>query len=304
MNVIDSQPNPESKKRGLKKLWTKVKAALSAEPSKSQSKTTLPTQNKQTQLSRSVASPVSESTPLIEPVGVRQPESAGKMETQQLAVDSAPNELIVDETSNTIVPAHDAIEVDETEDAQETYVWHLSPMHATDPRRYELPIFTARSTPSTRRKEFNQAQAVYEKYGIPLDITDWQRLDRSSVDRVEKRQRMRVRYTCHSCQNVFGRDKICSRCSHDRGKCTECVRYPAKRVGEKTKSQRIVPVEPTEAPITTGACHECKTKFSIGDKSCQNCEHEICATCLRETILDPQSAASPVQRIPAATAAA
>jgi hypothetical protein len=45
--------------------------------------------------------------------------------------------------------------------------------------------------------------------------------------RVEKKIRMRVRYTCHKCSTQFGRHAICSNCDHSR--CKDCHKFPDKR---------------------------------------------------------------------------
>jgi hypothetical protein len=44
------------------------------------------------------------------------------------------------------------------------------------------------------------------------------------VQRVYKKPRQRVRYTCHHCQALFVDPRTCGACGH--GKCDDCTRYP------------------------------------------------------------------------------
>lgn len=293
--MTDSSTAPKQKKGGLKKLWVRVKTIIWLNSSEPQTKSHETIQSKQKEQSSIPPPPVSQPTIVDESPPVPEAEVVKEMEMPEAKVCSVPEEAIVEKDSKAIIPALDAIEVDDTEDLPDVYVDGSASRHATNPNRYQLPAFVQRSSESVNKKKFDQAQAVYEKYGIPLNITDWQRSEKPGVERVEKKARMRVRYTCHSCQTTFGRDKICTKCSHDRGKCTECVRYPVKRTGDKPRRQKIVLVEPTVPPIDKGACHECKTDFSIGDKCCPNCEHEICERCLRETVLTSPATAPPTE---------
>lgn len=295
MTVTDTTAIPKQKKGGLKKLWVKVKATMSTKSSRTQSTIEEPIQTNQKEVSSIVTPPAPQPTVADEAPSVPEIEVVKEMETQEAKVYSVPNQAIIEKDSKATIPVLDAIEVDETDDLPDTYVSTTTLRRATNPHRYELPTFVSRNSESANKKKFDQAQAVYEKYGISLNITDWQRPERSGVERIERKTRMRVRYTCHSCQTSFGRDKVCTKCSHDRSKCSDCVRYPAKRVGEKAKRQKIVLVEPPVPSISKGACHECKTDFSIGDKQCENCEHEICERCLRETILNSPATAPPTE---------
>ncbi|KAM3424289.1 hypothetical protein BST61_g11174 [Cercospora zeina] len=49
-----------------------------------------------------------------------------------------------------------------------------------------------------------------------------------AVQRVYRKPRQRVRYTCEQCSTMFVDRNQCSRCGHER--CDDCVRQPAKRV--------------------------------------------------------------------------
>lgn len=149
---------------------------------------------------------------------------------------------------------------------------------------------------------YQNAQDVFKKYNLELEPAEWQQTDNSSVPRVEKKTRMRVRYTCHECKQTFGRERKCSNCSHMR--CNSCVRYPAKRTGDKARSSKPTEaVRSTTAAPTTGSCHECKTAFKLGNTECENCNHQICSRCLKETVMASPATAPPLAQ-PIAVAAA
>ncbi len=79
-----------------------------------------------------------------------------------------------------------------------------------------------------------KARALFEKYGMKFEPSDWHYPGVPSGDRIEKPIRMRVRRTCHRCHTLFGRDKACSNCGHPR--CKTCPRYPVKKPkGPKAK---------------------------------------------------------------------
>lgn len=178
----------------------------------------------------------------------------------------------------------------------------LLSLHANQ-HRINLPqIRPMSSDKEATALRYQRAQDVFKKYNLEIEPADWQHNDNSSVPRVEKKTRMRVRYTCHECKQTFGRDKKCSNCSHVR--CDSCVRYPAKKTGDKARQKQVVEVAPsTLVAPTTGACHECKTTFDLGATECENCNHEICSRCLKETVMaSPATAPPPAQPI-AVTAA-
>lgn len=139
---------------------------------------------------------------------------------------------------------------------------------------------------------YQRAQDIFKKYNLEIDPADWQQADQSGVPRVEKKTRMRVRYICHECKQTFGREKKCSNCSHMR--CASCARYPAKRTGDKGKQRQPRDTASLDPAVpTTGACHECKTAFDIGAAQCENCNHDICSRCLKETVMASPATAPP-----------
>lgn len=164
------------------------------------------------------------------------------------------------------------------------------------------PMKSMSSEKEATALRYQRAQDVFKKYNLEIDPTDWQQADNSSVPRVEKKTRMRVRYTCHECKQTFGREKQCSNCPHMR--CDSCVRYPAKKTAGKGKQKVPAETDPsTMSAPTTGACHACKTSFNLGATECENCQHEICSTCLKETVMASPATAPPPSQ-PVAVAAA
>lgn len=162
-----------------------------------------------------------------------------------------------------------------------------------EPRRQHQ--LTASTDAITRN--YLKAQAIFDKYNLVLDPEDWQKPAPSQpyAERVERKARIRVRYSCHKCKNTFGRDRSCLKCQHKR--CADCVRYPARKpvdpaVVHKTKQKPVVPAADLPVP-KTGECHECKTEFKIGDKTCSTCKHQVCERCLKETVLDDPATAPP-----------
>ena len=119
-----------------------------------------------------------------------------------------------------------------------------------------------------------------------LTGTVWDRTTIVPQERVPRKTRIRVRYTCHDCGRSFGRDRVCLTCQHRR--CTRCVRYPPKR--DKTKSSndsiddmpaRLQQHMP-QLSADGGTCHQCQTTFEINDEACPNCHHQICERCIRQ----------------------
>ena len=141
-------------------------------------------------------------------------------------------------------------------------------------------------------------QAGIELDGAELIIPQPIR-NRVPYERVHKRIRMRVRYTCHNCSTIYGHDRICVSCDHPR--CTQCPRYPARRNQRHRDTKRA---EAVEAAIRAEDkensepkfcdCHECQTVVEIGSEECPNCHHRICERCLTEgqfTVSGDQSTA-------------
>ena len=96
---------------------------------------------------------------------------------------------------------------------------------------------------------YEKAKQIFAKYNLDFDETEWPEDRRQPVERVQKPIRMRIRYTCHKCQNTYGGSKICSLCDHMR--CKECVRYPAKKK-TKTAKTYAAPVDPMKAAPKPG----------------------------------------------------
>lgn len=71
-----------------------------------------------------------------------------------------------------------------------------------------------------------KARSLFAKYGLNMLPDDWSPYVREDAQRVEKKIRLRVRRTCHICSTVFGSDKLCKKCEHNR--CKKCPRYPPK----------------------------------------------------------------------------
>lgn len=191
---------------------------------------------------------------------------------------------------------------DEEEDYIEKYGALLFTRDVANSARSPMPQMASAvsSDKEATAQRYQRAQEVFKKYNLEMDPADWQQPNNSSVPRVEKKPRMRVRYTCHECKQTFGREKKCSNCTHMR--CDSCVRYPAKKTGDKAKKPMKVGVDPaTLTAPTTGACHECKTTFDLGATECETCSHKICSRCLKETVIASPATAPPLgQPVPIA----
>ena len=72
-----------------------------------------------------------------------------------------------------------------------------------------------------------KARALFEKYGMKFEASEWQYPGVPAGERIERPIRMRVHRTCHRCQTMFGHEKSCSNCGHAR--CKSCPRYPVKK---------------------------------------------------------------------------
>lgn len=134
----------------------------------------------------------------------------------------------------------------------------------------------------------DRVQALFARYHVDLDETEWAQRPRVPRERVQKDVRIRVRYTCHKCSTTFGHDRVCGSCRHRR--CARCSRHPARK--DRSKA-------PLDAPDNTdattlqaprlmaegGTCHECRTGFELDADECPNCHHRICGRCLHETLI-------------------
>ncbi|KAJ5952293.1 uncharacterized protein N7479_010706 [Penicillium vulpinum] len=170
---------------------------------------------------------------------------------------------------------------------------------------------------STVQRE--KARALFAKYGLAIDTSEWKTPTDPKITRVTKPIRMRVHRTCHRCETTFGAEKICINCQHTR--CTKCPRYPTARntdaepVIRKAKNPGIYVLQPRLFPRTshlklsttkeisfkmpspTGGqdfihrpvrqrvhryCHNCDFLFTSGSKECPNCSHVRCKICPRD----------------------
>jgi hypothetical protein len=104
----------------------------------------------------------------------------------------------------------------------------------------------------------SRATMMASSYGIDLSqlgTSFYEDAPNTEKLRVEKKIRMRVRYTCHRCSTHFGRHYICSKCEH--GRCRDCHKFPDKRrrleeprdVGiEQSSSEQHQPERQQEQP--------------------------------------------------------
>ncbi|TLD37972.1 hypothetical protein E2P81_ATG03647 [Venturia nashicola] len=75
-----------------------------------------------------------------------------------------------------------------------------------------------------------RTRRLLAKYGLSVEAQDWMPAISNypaTVLRVEKQIRMRVRFTCHLCEHIFGANRNCKTCNHKR--CEACPRHPSKR---------------------------------------------------------------------------
>lgn len=293
-------PPISKQKIGVKELWHKFKAVMSTKDSSSR-----PEPSAESLLSRneddveaatagSALSPAAQSNSIEHEeqlvVGIVTDDKSAVAESTVIVNPTATQheDVLGQERRVTQLPlAVDAIEVDDAESAGEEYV-HLS-YRLSFANFPSIPIPEASTTRHiiSKKHSFENAKAVFARYNQSLDAADWRTTSRPTIDRVEKRTRMRVRYTCHECQKTFGSQNTCSKCGHDR--CHYCHRYPPKRDKQRREQiSRPAPELPTSS-ITTGLCHQCKTSFEISDADCNNCQHTICERCLRESLLRPST---------------
>ncbi|PWY96614.1 hypothetical protein BO94DRAFT_16512 [Aspergillus sclerotioniger CBS 115572] len=163
-----------------------------------------------------------------------------------------------------------------------------------------------------------KARALFAKYGLKLEPGEWRSPNGTTVQRVVRPIRMRVRRTCHRCQTTFGPDKVCVNCQHVR--CKSCPQHPpAKSCDHRDNTKaalqaivaqgvhKTVPVPPkAKAPLTmpsrTGGqdvvhhprrqrvrrtCHRCSTVFGPDATECTTCQHIRCTICPREPFVIP-----------------
>ncbi|QIW99678.1 hypothetical protein AMS68_005196 [Peltaster fructicola] len=155
-----------------------------------------------------------------------------------------------------------------------------------------------------------KARQLFERHGLTYHMRRLSDAEPAAkLRRVEKPVRMRVRWTCHSCNADFGAKKTCETCGHDR--CLECTRIPNKKskVVDTTTAilaatdahphAAVVSAVPAKQPTwqctiqigrprvdsrllsTTSRshCHECDQPFESDQTRCSNCQHETCILC-------------------------
>jgi hypothetical protein len=166
-------------------------------------------------------------------------------------------------------------------------------------------------------KSRERAKLLFAKYGLDPDELQWPSAagndgsdSTSERQRVEKKIRQRVRVQCSSCSAVFGKSKICPRCSHVR--CRECTRSPARKPkarsetkgkGRATSTELLPdPTQPSAArPFpqaqdqTIGyarhernvrSCHKCTSPFAPNSAQiCLSCGHLRCSKCIKELVV-------------------
>ena len=152
----------------------------------------------------------------------------------------------------------------------------------------------------------DKARAMFAKYGLTLEPSEWTTPVTEGAPRVEKQVRMRVHRICHRCQTTFGQDKLCNHCQHTR--CKKCPRFPASKSKvkqgkgaaaggvliddgmTKTDEALTMPNRATGKEMTRKSptqrvrrtCHECQTLFVGKAVQCENCKHMRCAKCPRD----------------------
>ena len=167
-----------------------------------------------------------------------------------------------------------------------------------------------------------KARALFAKYGMTLESTEWTRPtlptgssmgQQQPAEWIEKRIVMRVHRQCHRCQTTFSADKICPNCNHTR--CKKCPRFPMKRPkdqrpgGEKFDAMapgalvvdpgykgkgKLVPLTKPRGegkadhvrkhPVhrVRRTCHRCDALFVGKATLCTGCGHQRCPTCPRD----------------------
>ncbi|MCJ1229229.1 hypothetical protein MMC12_005894 [Toensbergia leucococca] len=165
---------------------------------------------------------------------------------------------------------------------------------------------------TSTRSQQERARALFARYGLTLEPSEWTTSARADAERVEKKIRMRVHRQCHRCQTTFGAEKICIFCQHTR--CKKCPRFPAKKSKDPEVRGQPVAIPPIIAvdlsrmktssrnrPLTmtsrvTGkeivrkgpvqrvrrTCHLCATLFHGKAITCESCKHDRCSQCPRE----------------------
>lgn len=341
---MDSTQSPPAvkQKKGIKKLWAKIRLSIKSGPSTSQTSTTTTTTpqaqktpgSQPAQPASNVAvleGPAVQSEPAVEQSSqthtaanqsTAQPQTASADSPEAPQAETGPpkqdasapehtplmskatwaetTQPVAQKQPEIVKPSDnifgfDVIEVDDNEDEEVPYVYSASNCHSANVSSINVSRKYLSERSADDKAKYERAQAIFQKYGMTLDPADWHAPAKLDVERVHKRKRQRVHWTCHECQTTLPRDKTCQQCSHVR--CVSCVRYPPKRIGSKAQRQpKDMPssIVATVADVPkTGACHECKTEFNMGAPTCTNCDHQICERCLKETVNASPATAPP-----------
>ena len=236
--------------------------------------------------------------PLLQPPQGYVTDESSKPDTDEHRQTSSQSQT----ATSTILPTDQAIAVNPTIE-HETISSSTTPQNTTmAPTRTDVDkrVFNARDSLIAAGIELADADLI-----IPPSTRN-----RVPYERVHKRTRMRVRYTCHLCATVYGHDRVCVFCEHRR--CSQCTRYPAKRAPRYHDVKRLEAVESAmhaeaveDSEPKFCDCHECQTVVEIRLEECPNCHHKICERCLREsqstvsgnqtTAVDPTSTWAEVQ---------
>jgi hypothetical protein len=139
------------------------------------------------------------------------------------AIDSTSNSPAMDDSERPIASGAESMEIDD----------NAEPL---------LPLPTPRAGFSQEK-----AEALFRKYGIKVEPSIPTKVDKNAR-RVERPIRIRIHWTCHTCDTQFGASKVCSGCGHRR--CDDCPRQPAKKVKEVLDNARRVQQEQSAGPST------------------------------------------------------
>lgn len=103
-------------------------------------------------------------------------------------------------------------------------------------------------------ERFERSRALSAKYGLDFTETEWTVPPPKPVQRVERSIRMRIRFRCHHCNTLYGNNRVCSQCSHQR--CNRCTRHPPRttprvRLADAARPSNALSVENLHMHSTT-----------------------------------------------------
>ena len=149
-------------------------------------------------------------------------------------------------------------------------------------------------------KRLERIHAAFKQYDFKIDEIGYDILVARMVrerlqqgERLHEHIRMRVKYTCHNCKTAYGRDRVCMSCQRTR--CSDCVRYPAKKTKQVKAEPDVTAAKPSTLAdywLHRGVCHECRALYQLGDEECRSCCHRICVQCLTESKIFPSTTAT------------